>query len=162
MMTREDILDDTKEGTRADRFVKWINRRNVRRRRAKKEIRTTTERVLSTLSEESDSAANMDRTPRVLHKNSSAGSSYMEPLQTPRPSMQWECISDAGDMELCVVDSSTTVGDDSLRSNSSVRWVLSNEELSQARSMPTLAETLSSKSEMTLPFEEPPLTGELT
>jgi len=149
---REDILDDTKEGTRTDRFVKWINRRNVRRRQAKKEMRSTTERVLNSWSEGGDDSFRNERKSRVDRNDSLSNTLYLDPLMS-QPSIQWECLSDAGDMELCAMSSSLPEGKESITTGS-LRRMVSIDELMQARSMPTLAEEDDSSSDMSTPVDE--------
>jgi hypothetical protein len=152
---REDILDDTKDETRTDRFVKWINRRNVRRQQAKRDVRSTTHRVLNSSKPEGDSSRYGRRT--VTSLDSYDGFTFLDPL-TNQPSMQWECLSDGGDMELCAMSGSVLEGEDSIVTLGSLRRMLSDEELMQARSMPTLAETLShatgSEDNMESPYDE--------
>lgn len=107
ILFREDILDDSKDGSRGDRFVKWINRRNVRRRQAKHDVRQTTERVLSLNPKNERKSVS----PRNRDKNRS---SFLHPL-THQASAQWECLSDAGEMELCAMNSTVVEEDDSSR-----------------------------------------------
>lgn len=158
VMDRDDILDDTKDGTRSDRFVKWINRRNVRRRQATREVRLATKRTLNiSQSEGGDDSSQRYGGFSSLDSYDSLRC-YVEPLTNPAASMQWECLSDAGDMELCAMNSSVAEGEDSIVTMGSLRRMFSDEDLKQARSMPTLAEALSYVSAqedgMTVPFDE--------
>ena len=156
---RQDILDGTKDGTRTDRFVKWINRRNVRRRQAKQEVRLTTHRVLNS----SQSGGNSVRNERTipLTDGSYEGDDLDDPLSQwecisdafQPSSSQWECLSDPGDMELCTMSGSMFDIEDSLVSQESLRGTLSREELMKARSLPTLAEALSNDDDMEPPYQ---------
>lgn len=121
---------DADTGTRTDRFVKWINRRNVRRRQTKHEIRVTTQRVLSQDTQD-DSMRSSSRNEGGMQDDSlrsgsryeripkdqgswfeSTGSvQFLHPL-TSQASAQWECLSDAGDIELCARRNSFSDRDD--------------------------------------------------
>ncbi len=116
---RDDILDDSKSGTRTDRLVKWINRRNVRRRHAKKEMRQTTERVLGQPSVDDARLKNVQKL--VMRSSSCDDSSRLSHPLTHQPSAQWECISDMGEIELCAMNSSVAEGEESFRMDTSTR-----------------------------------------
>lgn len=97
-------MDDSKSGTATtDRFVKWINRRNVRRRHMQHEISTTTQRVLSGSSRNAISQDSlMNDKVESLHSNDDMdGSSTFSGLN--QLSIPWDRLSDVGEMELCIL-----------------------------------------------------------
>jgi hypothetical protein len=111
--------------TTSDRFVKWINRRNVHRRFQHQELKSRTKRYLY------GEGDNSDRTSTVVNRSDSlivddgdddeaevdvdiidveVDSSTVHNRSTSH--IQWECLSAVGDVELCTLNSPTSTTED--------------------------------------------------
>lgn len=141
---REDLLEDAETGSGTDRFVKWINRRNVRRRQAKHEMRLTSQRILS--QDTQDDSIRSRRNERMQDDSLRSGTSeriqrdqgsWLETASSQflqhQASAQWECLSDAGDVELCARRHSFSDQDDSGSRNVNISFhVLSGDSSLQS------------------------------